>query len=98
MNYGRAKMMSEAVVKEVESRGRLETGIVPPPGFYRPHQAARQTQVFSMIRQGKGPIVGSGNNMRSMAYIDNLCQGMMLAALTDKARGHVYWSADRRPD
>jgi nucleoside-diphosphate-sugar epimerase len=50
-----------------------------------------------MIRRGKGPIVGSGNNLRSMGYIDNLCQGMMLAALTEKARGQVYWIADRRP-
>ena len=64
MNYGRSKMKSEAVVKEVESRGRLETVIVRPPWFYGPDQPARQTQFFSMIRQGKGPIVGSGNNMR----------------------------------
>jgi nucleoside-diphosphate-sugar epimerase len=97
MNYGRSKMKMEAAVKEVESRGRLETVIVRPPWFYGPDQPPRQTQFFSMIRQGKGPIVGSGNNLRSMGYIDNLCQGMMLAALTEKARGQVYWIADRRP-
>jgi nucleoside-diphosphate-sugar epimerase len=32
-----------------------------------------------------------------MVYVDNLCQGMMLAALTEKARGQIYWIADRRP-
>jgi nucleoside-diphosphate-sugar epimerase len=32
-----------------------------------------------------------------MAYIDNLFQGMMLAAVTEKARGQIYWIADRRP-
>jgi nucleoside-diphosphate-sugar epimerase len=97
MNYGRSKMQLEAVVKEVYSRGRLETVIVRPPWFYGPDQPARQTQFFSMIRQGKGPIVGSGNNLRSMGYIDNLCQGMMLAALTEQARGRTYWIADLRP-
>lgn len=97
MNYGRSKMMMELAIKEVEARGKLETVIVRPPWFYGPDQPARQTQFFSMIRQGKGPIVGSGNNLRSMAYIDNLFQGMMLAAVTEKARGQIYWIADRRP-
>jgi len=41
--------------------------------------------------------VGSGANLRSMGYVDNLSQGMMLAALTEKARGQIYWIADRRP-
>ena len=50
-----------------------------------------------MIRDGKAPIVGSGENLRSMGYIDNLCQGLLLAALIPAARGQVYWIADRRP-
>ena len=50
-----------------------------------------------MIRQGKGPIVGSGENRRSMAYVDNLCQGLLLAALTPVAAGRAYWIADRLP-
>lgn len=50
-----------------------------------------------MIRDGKGPIVGSGNNLRSMAYIDNLCQGILLAAITAQANGQIYWIADERP-
>lgn len=97
MNYGRSKMQAEMVVKQVEGRGKLETVIVRPPWFYGPDQPLRQTQFFSMIRQGKGPIVGTGENLRSMVYIDNLCQGMLLAALREKARGQVYWIADSRP-
>jgi nucleoside-diphosphate-sugar epimerase len=97
LNYGRSKMRMELAIKEVEARGRLETVIVRPPWFYGPDQPARQTQFFSMIRQGKGPIVGSGNNLRSMVYIDNLVQGMMLAAVSENARGQIYWIADRRP-
>jgi nucleoside-diphosphate-sugar epimerase len=50
-----------------------------------------------MIRDGKGPIVGSGTNLRSMAYVDNLCQGLILAAMRDRAAGQVYWIADKRP-
>jgi len=50
-----------------------------------------------MIRDGKAPIVGDGNNLRSMAYLDNLCQGLMLAARTPSADRQVYWIADERP-
>ena len=60
--------------------GRLETVIVRPPWFYGPYQPPRQSLFFRMIRDGKAPIVGDGNNLRSMAYIDNLSQGLILAA------------------
>ena len=38
-----------------------------------------------MIRDGKAPMVGGGDNRRSMAYVDNLCQGLLLAAATGAA-------------
>ena len=97
MNYGRSKMMMEEAVRDADRRGLLETVILRPPWFYGPDQPPRQTLFFSMIRAGKAPIVGSGANLRCMAYVDNLCQGMMLAALTESARGQTYWIADRRP-
>jgi nucleoside-diphosphate-sugar epimerase len=97
MNYGRSKLQMELAVKEVEKKGMLETVIVRPPWFYGVDQPPRQTLFFSMIRTGKMPIVGSGNNLRSMAYVDNLCEGLLLAAFTERARGEVYWIADRRP-
>ena len=50
-----------------------------------------------MVRAGKAPIVGSGENLRSMSYVDNLCQGLLLAASVEKAAGQTFWLADRRP-
>jgi len=41
--------------------------------------------------------VGSGENRRSMAYVDNICQGLLLAERVAAARGQTYWIADRRP-
>jgi nucleoside-diphosphate-sugar epimerase len=32
-----------------------------------------------------------------MAYVDNICQGMLLAERTPAAAGQTYWIADRRP-
>lgn len=95
MNYGRSKMEMELAIRE--RADKLETVIIRAPWFYGPNQPPRQTLFFQMIRDGKGPIVGSGQNLRSMAYVDNLCQGLLLAATTERAKGQTYWIADQRP-
>jgi len=97
LNYGRSKMQMEQRVAEFQAGGRIETVVIRAPWFYGPFQPPRQTLFFTMIREGKAPIVGGGANLRSMAYTDNLAQGILLAALTPQAAERTYWIADRRP-
>lgn len=97
MAYGRSKMQMERIVHEFQERGKLEAVIVRPPWFYGPDQPLRQTTFFRMIRRGAAPIVGSGENRRSMTYIDNLCQALVLCERTPAAKNRTYWIADRRP-
>ena len=97
MSYGRSKMQMEKLVHEYQARGKLETVIIRPPWFYGPEQPERQTTFFSMIKNGSAPIVGNGENLRSMAYIDNLCQGILLSENSPVANGQTYWIADERP-
>lgn len=97
MNYGRSKMLMERAVRGFQETGAIETVIVRAPWFYGPNQPLRQLQFFRMIRDGGAPIVGDGSNLRSMAYVDNLSQGLILAASKDAANGRVFWIADERP-
>lgn len=97
MHYGKSKKAGEDLVNMAFKEGKLETVIIRPPWFYGPGQPARQSLFFTMIKAGKVPIVGSGENLRSMAYIDNICQGLMLCERVENARGQTYWIADRRP-
>jgi nucleoside-diphosphate-sugar epimerase len=97
MHYGKSKMQGEIAVNEAGARGKLQTVIVRSPWFYGPNQPDRQSLFFRMIRQGKFPLVGGGDNRRSMAYIDNIVQGLLLAERVDRAAGRTYWIADRRP-
>ena len=97
MAYGRSKQRLEELVRAAHGGGGLETVIIRPPWFYGPHQPARQTQFFRMIRAGRFPILGDGTQRRSMAYVDNICQGLLLAAATAAASGEAYWIADERP-
>jgi nucleoside-diphosphate-sugar epimerase len=97
LGYGRSKMRMEQHVAELREAGRIETVVIRAPWFYGPFQPPRQTLFFTMIREGKAPIVGGGANLRSMAYTDNLAQGILLAAQAPQAAGRTYWIADRRP-
>lgn len=97
MNYGRSKMQMELAVRTLQQRGGIEAVIIRAPWFYGIHQPLRQTLFLSMVRDGRAPIVGGGNNLRSMCYTDNLCQGLLLAARSEVANGRTYWIADRRP-
>ena len=97
MGYGRSKAAMERLVHDAQANGRIETVIIRPPWFYGPHQPPRQTLFFQMIKEGRFPILGTGEQRRSMAYVDNICQGLLLAASTPSASGQTYWIADERP-
>ena len=97
LNYGRSKMLMEQAALELARSSRLEVVVIRAPWFYGPFQPPRQSEFFRMIRDGRGPIVGDGENRRSMAYVGNLAEGLLLAAAAPGASGRVYWIADERP-
>lgn len=98
MGYGRSKQAAEEWM-----RARIAAGqgpaltIVRAPWFYGPEQPARQTLFFSMIKDGKFPLMGRGENRRSLGYVDSLAYGILLAAAAEIAAGRIYWLADARP-
>jgi nucleoside-diphosphate-sugar epimerase len=94
-HYGRSKWSMELAVAACRREFGLETVIIRCPWFYGPQQPARQGLFFRMIRDGRVPLVGGGESRRSMAYVDNLCQGILLAAGAAHADGKTYWIADR---
>jgi len=96
MGYGRSKKLAEDLVNEAHAQGPLECVIVRPPWFYGPGQPPRQTEFFRMIKSGRMPLVGGGENRRSMAYTDNIVQGLLLCERVVAAAGRTYWIADRR--
>lgn len=96
MTYGRSKMEMELKALDLHATGRIEIVVIRAPWFYGPNQPPRQKLFFEMVRDGKAPIVGNGENKRSMAYIENLAQGLVLAVESPVAGGKAYWIADER--
>lgn len=98
MGYGRSKRRMEDMLRgSMAAAGAPEIVICRAPWFYGPGQPPRQTQFFTMIKDGKFPILGSGDNRRSMGYVDSLALGLLLAAETPRAAAQTYWIADERP-
>jgi nucleoside-diphosphate-sugar epimerase len=95
LHYGKSKYLAEQAVERY--RDRMETVILRPCWYYGPNQPDRQTTFFRMIKKGRPIIFGSGNNLRSMTYLDNLCQAMILATAHQQAAGRTYWIADEKP-
>ena len=95
LGYGESKMQGELAVLDHVSLG-LDAVIVRPPWFYGPLQPPRQTTFFRLVRGGKFPKFGAGNQRRSMVYVDNLVQGIVRAELTPGPSGRAYWIADER--
>ena len=98
MGYGRSKYALEQWLRRrIEAGSTPELTIIRAPWFYGPEQPARQTRFFSMIREGKFPLMGRGENRRSLGYVDSLAHGILLAAAAQIAAGRIYWLADARP-
>ena len=97
MHYGMSKHLAERAVRRRQDAGGMETVILRPCWYYGPNQPPRQTTFFKMIKKGNPIIFGDGKNLRSMTYLDNLCEAMLLAASEPRANGQTYWIADERP-
>jgi len=98
MGYGRSKHRMELMLRaHMAQHAMPEIVIVRAPWFYGPGQPPRQTLFFSMIKEGKFPIVGSGLNKRSMGYVDSLALGLLLAGDKPEAKQDIFWLADEKP-
>lgn len=96
LGYGRSKMRAELAVLDAVGRG-LDAVIVRPPWFYGPLQPARQTAFLRLVRTGRFPVLGTGQQRRSMVYIDNLVEGIQRAERWAGEPGRGWWIADARP-
>jgi len=96
LSYGKSKKMMELEVEKYFDE--INITIIRAPWFYGKNQPLRQKKFFDMILKNKFPIIGNGENLRSMVYIDNLVQGISLAASKSISKGKVYWIADKQPN
>jgi nucleoside-diphosphate-sugar epimerase len=95
--YGHSKMAGEVLVRETLENAGVPGVVLRPPWFYGRHQPDRQARFLKSVRLGKFPMIGAGDNRRSMVDVDTLARAAW-QALTAEVNGvPSYWIADAAP-
>jgi len=93
-HYQESKLEGELLAREYSSKG-LPVAIVRPVGIYGPGDT-RFLKLFRPINKGRFVMVGSGEVLYHMTYIDDLIQGFLLAGRKSQAIGNVFTIAGRK--
>jgi len=89
--YGKTKLHAEQLIK----RHNVPWVIVRAPVIYGPHQPAVLNRFFlDAFNKRKIYIVGNGDNLRSLCFIDNLVEGLVLLANKADVDGKTYILSD----
>ena len=92
--YGRSKYEAEKIAWGYLNKRNLPLVIVRPPLVYGPGQSRDMTNIFKKIEYGLFRIVGDGECITSLCYIDNLIDGLLLIEKNESSVGKIYFIAD----
>lgn len=98
--YGRSKLEAERKVRKLSEEGSLlPFVIVRSPTLYGPGQGRLINQLILRIKSEQLPFVGGSPEkpIRSLCYIENLVEGLLLAEKNGKFLGETYIIADELP-
>lgn len=92
--YGKTKLDAEEMVKKYN----IPWVIVRAPVIYGPRQPTVLNRFFvDAFDKRKIYIVGNGDNLRSLCFIDNLVEGLVLLANKADVDGKTYILSDNSP-
>jgi nucleoside-diphosphate-sugar epimerase len=93
--YGRSKLIAENLVLNFFNGEKTSAVIIRAPVVYGPDgQPDILTKNFKKILCNKTFVLGDGGNLRSLCYIDNLIDGLLLVERNSKGKNNCYVIAD----
>lgn len=94
--YPRSKARAEQAVVATNGEGGMETVVVRPRFVWGPGDTTLLPGIVELMRSGKFAWVGGGGNLTSTAHVENVVEGLVLAA--EKGRGgEAYFVTDGEP-
>jgi nucleoside-diphosphate-sugar epimerase len=87
--YQESKTEGERVVLRAMAEGRLPVVVFRPGGIYGPRDL-RFLKLFKTIKNRSFVMLGSGQVIYQMVYIDDLIDGIVLCGTNERATGNVY--------
>ncbi len=92
--YPDSKIASEQVVLQAQVEGRVNCTIVRPGDVYGPRSRAWAIIPADLIKARRFTLPGGGRGIHSPVYVDNLVDGVVLAAASPDAVGQIFTLSD----
>ncbi|MCG8608631.1 NAD-dependent epimerase/dehydratase family protein, partial [bacterium] len=88
-HYQESKMEGEKLALGFFERYEMEGVVVRPVGIYGPGDT-RFLKLFRFVNNGKFRMIGSGEVLYHLTYVEDLVDGIILAGEKPEAVGHIY--------
>lgn len=95
--YSITKAEGDRLMRRLMLTGGVETVILRPGTFFGPGDRLHFGRMAQRMKQGKGVIIGRGNNVLPFCYVTDVVQGFLLAAYHEHAPGNVYNISNDHP-
>ena len=87
--YCETKLEGELLARELFEKYSLQGSVFRPLGIYGPGDT-RFLKMFKSIRNGRFIMIGSGETVYHLTFIEDLCQGIALCGQHPDAVGEVF--------
>lgn len=95
--YGRAKLEAEEILHGISKKGKLAITILRPPGVFGERGVGVLKKVIFFAGKRVIPVLGSGENRQSFAYVGNVVNQAIFLAENSGSVGKTYIISDERP-
>ena len=95
--YSITKAEGDHLMRRLMLKSDVETVIIRPGTFFGPGDRLHFGRIAQRMKNGKGIVIGRGNNVLPFCYVTDVAQGFLLAASHEKAPGNVYNISNDRP-
>lgn len=94
--YGRAKLEAENILRQGMRDSGVKITILQPPGVFGERGLGSLGKIIAFTEKGLVPILGSGKNRQSLAYVGNVVNQVIFAAEHPESAGQTYIASDAR--
>jgi len=95
--YSITKAEGDRLIRRLMLNSSVETVILRPGTFFGPYDRLHFGRMAQKVKDGKGVIIGRGDNALPFCYVTDVVQGFMLAGYHNNAPGNVYNITNDRP-
>src|SRR5437763_16276535 len=88
--YSLTKAEGDRLMRRLMLNSDVETVILRPGTFFGPADRLHFGRMAQKMKDGKGVIIGRGDNALPFCYVTDVVQGFLLAAYHENAAGNVY--------